>query len=246
MRRVETLKKGQRTIDILEGQRLVVNRNNIMGKKSILLFRSSKGQNNGTRNQTLYTTHIRTSQVGITQSLKNITCRQKITRLKRHSERLVRQNIFSRNRNHIIKNTVNTGSRGVTPLKGKGSRTTFTLYIHIVHTIISNRNRRPRGIGPLQKRRPRGIGPLQLLFNCSFSTGLAPDQFKVARVVPIHKKGSSYLVSNYRPISLLSIFNKIIEKLIYNRIISYLEKFSCTIISLASDQNIEPPMLFSS
>ena len=68
--------------------------------------------------------------------------------------------------------------------------------------------------------------PLQLLFNCSFSTGLVPDQFKVARVVPIHKKGSSFLVSNYRPISLLSIFNKVIEKLMYNRIISYLEKFS--------------------
>ena len=68
--------------------------------------------------------------------------------------------------------------------------------------------------------------PLQLLFNRSFSTGLVPDQFKVARVVPIHKKRSSFLVSNYRPISLLSIFNKVIEKLMYNRIISYLEKFS--------------------
>ena len=64
--------------------------------------------------------------------------------------------------------------------------------------------------------------PLQLLFNCLFST----DQFKVARVVPIHKKGSSCLVSNYRRISLLSIFNKLIEKLMYNRIIGYLEKFS--------------------
>ena len=30
--------------------------------------------------------------------------------------------------------------------------------------------------------------PLQLLFNCSFSTGMVPDQFKVSRVVPIHKK----------------------------------------------------------
>ena len=68
--------------------------------------------------------------------------------------------------------------------------------------------------------------PLQLLFNCSFSTGLVPDQFKVARVVPIHKKGSSFLVSDYRPISLPSIFNRVIEKLMYNRIISYLEKFS--------------------
>ena len=53
-----------------------------------------------------------------------------------------------------------------------------------------------------------------------------PDQFKVAGVVPIHKKGSSFLVSNYRPISLPSIFNKVIEKLMYNRIISYLDKFS--------------------
>ena len=52
-----------------------------------------------------------------------------------------------------------------------------------------------------------------------------PDQFKVAGVVPIHKKGSSFLVSSYRPISLLSIFNKVIKKLMYNRIISYLDKF---------------------
>ena len=68
--------------------------------------------------------------------------------------------------------------------------------------------------------------PLQLLFNYSFYSGTVPDQFKVARVVPIHKKGSTRLVSNYRPISLLSIFNKLIEKLMYNRIISFLEKFS--------------------
>ena len=68
--------------------------------------------------------------------------------------------------------------------------------------------------------------PLQLLFNCSFSTGMVPDQFKVTRVVPIHEKGFSCLVSKYRPISLLSIFNKLIEKLMYNRIVSFLEKFS--------------------
>ena len=68
--------------------------------------------------------------------------------------------------------------------------------------------------------------PLQLLFNYSFYSGTVPDQFKVARVVPIHKKGSTCLVSNYRPISLLSIFNKLLEKLMYNRIISFLEKFS--------------------
>ena len=64
--------------------------------------------------------------------------------------------------------------------------------------------------------------PVQLFFNYSFSTSMVSDQFKVARVVPIHKKGFSSLVSNYRPISLLSIFNKLIEKLMYNRISRYL------------------------
>ena len=42
----------------------------------------------------------------------------------------------------------------------------------------------------------------------------------------VGKKGSTCVVSNYRPISLLSIFNKLIEKLMYNRIISFLDKFS--------------------
>jgi hypothetical protein len=57
-------------------------------------------------------------------------------------------------------------------------------------------------------------GPLAYLFNCSFLTGVVPDQFKLATVIPIYKKGSKSVVSNYRPISLLSVFNKILEKLI--------------------------------
>ena len=89
--------------------------------------------------------------------------------------------------------------------------------------------------------------PLQLLFNRSFSTGLVPDQFKVVRVVPIHKKRVQFF-SLQLPISLLSIFNKVIEKLMYNRIISYLEKFSILHKNqlMALDQSIRPPMLFFS
>ena len=68
--------------------------------------------------------------------------------------------------------------------------------------------------------------PLEVLFNFSFTSGTVPDQFKIARVTPIHKKGSVFDVSNYRPISLLSIFNKIIEKLMYNRLINYLDNLS--------------------
>ena len=66
--------------------------------------------------------------------------------------------------------------------------------------------------------------PLEVLFNCSFATGVVPMSFKLARVIPIFKKGSQTCVSNYRPISLLSIFNKLLERLMYKRLISYIEK----------------------
>ena len=63
---------------------------------------------------------------------------------------------------------------------------------------------------------------LSKLVNLSFQTGVFPDLLKVARVNPLHKKGSKLDHLNYRPISLLSIFSKIYEKLIYSRVYSYL------------------------
>ena len=66
--------------------------------------------------------------------------------------------------------------------------------------------------------------PLAHLFNCSFLSGVVPDKLKVARVVPVFKKGPRTLMTNYRPISLLSIFNKLLEKLMYNRLMDFLDK----------------------
>ena len=66
--------------------------------------------------------------------------------------------------------------------------------------------------------------PSELIFNASFTTGIVPGEFKVAIVIPIFKKGSQYDLSNYRPISLLSVFNKILEKLMYIRLIKFLDK----------------------
>ena len=51
------------------------------------------------------------------------------------------------------------------------------------------------------------------LFNYCLSEGVYPDSLKVAEVIPIFKKGDHDETSNYRPISLLSQFNKIFEKL---------------------------------
>lgn len=51
-----------------------------------------------------------------------------------------------------------------------------------------------------------------------------PDNFKVAKVIPVHKNGPTTLLNNYRPISLLSAFNRILEKLMYKRLINFLDK----------------------
>ena len=66
--------------------------------------------------------------------------------------------------------------------------------------------------------------PIEILFNYSFSQGTVPSNFKITRVIPVYKKGSPTSVDNYRPISLLSIFNRLLEKLMYNRLVAYLEK----------------------
>ena len=63
--------------------------------------------------------------------------------------------------------------------------------------------------------------PFTYIINCSFSTGIMPEKLKIARVIPIYKKGLRDDISNYRPISLLS---KIIETIMYNRLVKFLEE----------------------
>ena len=58
----------------------------------------------------------------------------------------------------------------------------------------------------------------------SFSYGIVPSNLKIARVIPILKKGQPMSLNNYRPISLLSVFNKPLEKLMYRQLISFLQK----------------------
>ena len=54
------------------------------------------------------------------------------------------------------------------------------------------------------------------------STSIYPELWKVANVTPIFKKGDKQLVKNYRPISLLPICGKILEKIIFNHLYNYL------------------------
>ena len=58
------------------------------------------------------------------------------------------------------------------------------------------------------------------------STGVFPSAFKVAKVTPVFKKDDPHIFSNYRPISLLPCFSKILERLIYNRLDNFLTRFN--------------------
>ena len=64
---------------------------------------------------------------------------------------------------------------------------------------------------------------LPLLFKKSFASGHIPTQWKQANVVPVHKKGNKSQVSNYRPISLLCIVSKVMERYIYNSVYNIVE-----------------------
>lgn len=68
------------------------------------------------------------------------------------------------------------------------------------------------------------VKPLTMIFNLSISTGVVPDNLKIAKVVPIYKKGDAELLSNYRPVSVLPCFSKILERLVFNRCMSYIDK----------------------
>ena len=66
--------------------------------------------------------------------------------------------------------------------------------------------------------------PLAHIINLSLEKGIVPDQMKIAKVIPIYKSKESDQMKNYRPISLLPSFSKILEKIVYNRLYTYLQE----------------------
>ena len=69
------------------------------------------------------------------------------------------------------------------------------------------------------------IPALVLIFNKSITEGIFPEMLKVAKVIPIFEKGDDFIPGNYRPISLLSVFDKLLEKIICRRLKSFSDKF---------------------
>ena len=74
------------------------------------------------------------------------------------------------------------------------------------------------------------VKPLSIIFNNCKLKNTLPNLWKKANVVPIHKKGEKDLIKNYRLVSLLPIFGKIFERLIFNSLFKYMVKMNCLIL----------------
>lgn len=68
------------------------------------------------------------------------------------------------------------------------------------------------------------IEPFTYLINECFLQGVFPDIFKISKIIPVHKKGDTDILNHYRPISIITIFSKVFEILLKNRLLNYFEK----------------------
>jgi len=96
-----------------------------------------------------------------------------------------------------------------------------------IQNIISNlKSKQSQDCDNLSTRLIKYIGdaiadPLAHIVNLSLSTGLVPSNMKIAKVIPIFKKGNASQFNNYRPISILPVFSKVLEKVVSNRLIEF-------------------------
>ena len=63
-----------------------------------------------------------------------------------------------------------------------------------------------------------------LIIRQVLNTGIFPEKLKIAKVIPIFKKGDEEFFNNYRPISILPAISKIIEKVIYQQIYQFFQQ----------------------
>lgn len=66
--------------------------------------------------------------------------------------------------------------------------------------------------------------PLSYIINLCLETGTVPEDFKIGKVTPVYKSGSKHVMNNYRPITMLPICSKILERCVHSQLMKYLKK----------------------
>ena len=102
---------------------------------------------------------------------------------------------------------------------------TPTEVISITSLLKSNKSAGYDGIEPkvIQNIIQYIAPPLSDIISKSFTQGYVPDKFKIANVIPLHKSDDKCNISNYRPISVLPVFSKILEKIMYCRLSNFMK-----------------------
>ena len=71
---------------------------------------------------------------------------------------------------------------------------------------------------------PSFIIPLTYICNLSLSSGIVPNDLKIAKVILIFKSKKRNCINNYRPVSVLPVFSKNLERLVFNRLLKFINK----------------------
>ena len=96
--------------------------------------------------------------------------------------------------------------------------------VKIIKSLKDSSSPGPDGITSyfLKKVVARIAEPLCKVFNVSLSEGILPDEWKVAYIIPLFKKGDPQLASQYRPVSLTSVICKVLERIIRTQMLDFL------------------------
>ena len=99
---------------------------------------------------------------------------------------------------------------------------------HIIKVISSLKTKTSFGHDEISTKSLKRLAPvlinaITLIVNQSLMTGIFPDELKIAKVMPLHKKADKSILDNYRPVSLLPAFSKIFEKVAHIQLYNYLK-----------------------
>ena len=128
---------------------------------------------------------------------------------------------------------------GVNPLTHMGPPISQTILlspvtnIELIRIIQDLKNGAPGydeiGASALKRVSCHVVVPLVYLCNLSIDQGVFPKELKLANVLPLYKTDDPFLFNNYRPVSVLSILSKVFERIMYSRMLEYLETYKILI-----------------